>query len=928
MEWSCASCREEGRGDYNAVHPVHRCSAASRPRGSPTASGRLQHEPDRGFVNEPHPQLYGPGARGAGQARALHSLFRYKPDDGEPLHASEAPGCPPKTHVLVTSFGFYPPFNNLRDPQNPLVQLAESGVHVTAVNHWMYEAGVEEATAYAQDLGVAPHIVTRIGSFPVRRNFDLVHPPYQQHKPRAGGGWCVRGRSKGAAELAHPTELPRSERTYGCMHTKLVIVRWRDGTVRVAVTSGNLGESEWGFMAEVGHVQTFKPFQSGGQALGGTAQPPAAGPGGPRAGGAAAGASADTTTIFLTPSTGAAGDMLRQVLHRMQVLPETITALLAGANINDLAVGEFVNAQPGFHFRMPRQGAAEGGASGASATAALGKKRAAQQAVDLEDDDDMGGAEGGAELDGAAAGAGAATAKRMRAGAGSGRAGLTSPRHAVHDAFVAPDAAAPGLCRARAAQLARLSAQHLDLRRIGCAGHVALRALQRYGRLAVGALSRAASPWLRSSEAEALGESAAARPSGWSEERLRSLLATDGLLVQGSSMGQLQATTCVAWVASANGVDAASLPPAVERSIKEDFKPLDEARPAPRDAPPFVVVWPEQRVALRSTVVEMLGNLCWNVEGRAVRKVKMPRLYHYEGEPGREGLMPHAKMWLPFQLSLPSTPSRSAIPSPLAAPLLRRHRPWVVVGSANVSAAAWGRGGDAPDSACVIANWEMSYLLPNVYSLELPRAVATRVMWGAGCLQKGVEPEGLSPDERELADALCCFRTSLVAPAPHTYPIRVPPRPYEAGDMPWRGAEAAGPAYLAAVARSRSVMGGGAAASDPTDPDRDAMEQEGAGPSHPGAVDTGAPGGGDDDGFAAAWEDFELRQALAESCKAQEPQAGRAVGSAKAGAQAAEAYVVLDDDDDEQGASGLGGAAQVAGAVSVDLTVEDDDGIT
>ena len=531
-----------------------------------------------------------------------------------------------------------------------------------------------------------------------------------------------------------------------------------------------------------------------------------------------------------------------------------------------------------------------------------------QQAVDLEeDDDDMGGDAGGVEPDGAAARAGTAMAKRVRAayaqGAGSDHAASTSPRHALHDAAVAPDAAAAhGLCRARAAQLARLSAQNLDLRRIGCAGHVALRALQRYGRLAVGALSRAASPWLRSPEASSEGESAAARPSGWSEERLRALQATDGLIVQGSSMGQLQAATCVAWVASANGVDAASLPPAVERNIKEDFKPLDEARPAPRDSPPFIVVWPEQRVALRSTVVEMLGNLCWNVEGRAVRKVKMPRLHHYEGEPGREGLMPHAKMWVPFQLPLPSAPSRSAIPAPLAAPQLRRHRPWVVVGSANVSAAAWGRGGDAPDSACVIANWEMSYLLPSVYSLELPRAVATRVMWGAGCLQKGIEPEGLTPEERELADVLCCFHVSLIAPAPHTYPIRVPPRPYEAGEVPWRGAEAAGPAYQAAVARSRSVMAGGAAASDPTEQNRDAtvQEQGGAGPGHPGAVNVGARvgGGGGDDGFAAAWEDFELRRALAESCKAQEPPDGRVVGAAKAGAQA-EAYVLSDDADEQ-----------------------------
>lgn len=141
-------------------------------------------------------------------------------------------------------------------------------------------------------------------------------------------------------------------------------------------------------------------------------------------------------------------------------------------------------------------------------------------------------------------------------------------------------------------------------------------------------------------------------------------------------------------------------------------------------------------------------------------------------------------------------------------------------------------------------------------------------------MRNGTEPEGLSPEERELADVLCCFRISRVAPEQHVPPIRLPPQPYGMGDTPWRGKEAAGWAYHEAVARSRRESGMGAVGG--TD-----LEDGGCEPTlAPGAGQVIGGGGGhrllagpacgvsafDDDcaAVAAAWEDDQMQWAVAD----------------------------------------------------------------
>lgn len=497
----------------------------------------MQSNPDHIFVNVPA-QVHGPGASGAGQSHSLDSLFRFK-EDGRTMESPEAPGCPHKTHVLVSSFGLCPPFGNLRDSQNPLVQMAESGVQVTAINHWKAEGSAAEAAALAGALGVfPPSIVTRIGSFRVRKNFDLVHPPFQQHK-KQGDGWCVRGRRHSAPGLPHPSALPRELRVRGCMHTKLIMVRWSDGTLRVSVSSGNLGSSEWSFMAEVGHVQTFSAFQSGGQALGGVSRARAAAPCEADTGcGGAPAPSPATTTLFLTPSTGVAGDMLCSMLSHMQVSQATIDALLTGINFNALSTGELVIARPGFHYRTPKRTPAAA-SSAPSPLSTAGKKRGAKSEAVVSSSRRLGsdydevvlGEAAGTGLDGAPV-----PSKRARFGqlpwVEAPLLASTPCSFSADVSAAAPIKPAP-LDRKRAALLARLSSENFDLDCVGCSGHIALRALQRYGRFAVAALVNATLPW---SAPLPRGGKTASRDSLVSE-RVRTLIPIDGLLVQGSSLG-------------------------------------------------------------------------------------------------------------------------------------------------------------------------------------------------------------------------------------------------------------------------------------------------------------------------------------------------------------------------------------------------------
>ena len=861
MEWSCASCRREGKGDC----ALHSCDpeAAAQPKYTAPAAGSLQSNPEHIFVNVPA-QVYGPGASGMGQAHTLNSLFRFQ-NDGRTMQSPEAPGCPHKTHVLVSSYGLCPPFDNLRDSKNPLVQMAESGVQVTAINHWKAEGSAEEAEALAEALGVfPPSLLTRIGSFRVRKNFDLVHPPFQQHKKQG---------ERLMPDLPHPSSLPREHRVYGCMHTKLIMVRWSDGTLRVSISSGNLGTGEWSFMAEVGHVQTFSASQSGGQAMGGVSRAPDAAPCEAATGlGGASAPSPLLTTLFLTPSSGVAGDMLRSMLLSMQVSRGTIDALLTGINFNELSAGELVIAQPGFHYRMPKETPAAV-SSAPSPLSTVGKKRGAKtEAVAASShrdcDDVVFGEAAGTGLD-----RGPVPSKRARFGelprVEEPFLACTQRSFGADASATAPIIPAP-LDRKRLTLLALLSAENFDLGRVGCYGHIALRALQRYGRFAVAALVNATLPWSPLQR----GDKPVSRDS-LVTERVEMLIPVDGLLVQGSSMGGLQAATYLDWLASANGMSAkAQLPQAITMAVEGDFAPLDldGVRPAYSAQLPFAVVWPEQRAALRSTVVEALGNLCWHVGGRKAHKAKMPRLHHYQGASGREGLMPHAKMWLPFQLTGGAV-AHHTFP-PLSTAPLRRHRRWVLVGSANASAAAWGRGGNDPTKPTVISNWEASFLLPTVYALELPRAVAARAVWGASCLRNGTEPAGLSPEERELADVLCCFRISHVAPEQHVPPMRLPPQPYGVGDTPWRGKVAAGRAYHEAVVRSCREAGIGASGgADLEDGGCEPTLAPGAGHALGGSgghrLLAGAACGvsafdNDRAAVAAAWEDDQMQWAVAD----------------------------------------------------------------
>lgn len=179
----------------------------------------------------------------------LEAFFRKDIGDGKGIAEPEADGSK-KTDVLVSSFGLYDPFSNLRDPSNPLVELAEAGVRVTVVNHWCAEKSEAEAAGYAAGLGVSPAVVTRIGAHAVRRNLVLVHPPYQQHSRSAAspGQWEVRQNVFGAErkalaggkapKLPHPAVLPPGKRTYGVVHSKVFITRWDDGSLRVCVVRG------------------------------------------------------------------------------------------------------------------------------------------------------------------------------------------------------------------------------------------------------------------------------------------------------------------------------------------------------------------------------------------------------------------------------------------------------------------------------------------------------------------------------------------------------------------------------------------------------------------------------------------------------------------------------------------------------------------
>jgi hypothetical protein len=236
-----ADCQARARGIGAQRKNVNRADISS-------GASPLQPDSQRAFVNNPHPQLFKPAARGAGQCYSLDSLFRFNMSDGARMDELETPR---KTHVFVSSFELGNPYNNFQNEDNPLVCLANAGVKVTVLNEYRPEAELAEAELFAQNMGVDAKIVTRIGAHPVRKNLTLVHPPMRQHG-FVDGSWRVFfGEPKNRQSLPHPCVLPQDQREYGCMHPKLFIVRWEDGSVRVAVTSGNFGQGEWAVCAEV-----------------------------------------------------------------------------------------------------------------------------------------------------------------------------------------------------------------------------------------------------------------------------------------------------------------------------------------------------------------------------------------------------------------------------------------------------------------------------------------------------------------------------------------------------------------------------------------------------------------------------------------------------------------------------------------------------
>ena len=554
-------------------------------RQGSTASGHLN--PEQAFVNAPYEQLYGSSGCGVGQSTSVDALCSAA---GVAMQDTTSVG--PQTHLLVTTFELGEPFEMLKDlnlpakstdptnppatADNPLVQLADTGVKVTVVNHYHPEATVEEAAPFAERMGVPSSVVTRIGAHTVREGIVLVHPPMWQHRFE-NGQWLVRPRrGLDGPPLPHPCVLPPEDRQYGCMHPKLYIVRWASGTVRVAVTSGNVGRGEWGAMAEVGQVQTFR--QGGGHTLGGVPVPPPLLPT-PAVGGSDAAAEGQFSTLFVTPCSGTFGDVLRAMLLAAQVPPASVAELLAGVDFSE-AASELVLAKPGNYRRQHGGPPAAGGAvsssssSGGNSGGGCGTKRSAAEAAPA---DSEGGllAAGGGVTEGGATGGPLGPVKRARGEIQTSR--TPAPNAGVTVSLPSPHALP--LFHSLASARSQLDAELLSLSNVF--GHVALRAHQRFAVIAVGKLLTSAAPWLYSTSpasgtipAPLPGGAGGATKASTSQQRcearervqarvdgdLRALFPFQGLAMQGSSIGALSPALCRTWLASSNGVDEASLP--------------------------------------------------------------------------------------------------------------------------------------------------------------------------------------------------------------------------------------------------------------------------------------------------------------------------------------------------------------------------------
>lgn len=246
-EWSCLFCRAARRGvrwmpcGCAGAAAAAADAAASASGGAPPLRDDAPFVPsaDSVFANAPSAALYPRGAgrgcvelaslfqRGFERGCALHETVRGRA--GDPAYA--------RTDVLVSSFGMYPPYDDLALPgaaRNALAQLARGGTRVTCVNQWFWE---RDASGGGQSGGVPVAVLVRGGAHELNSGIVLVHPPMAQHKvDPATGAWTVSvGRGGGKTSLAHPTVAASPE--YGCVHPKLFLIRFGDGMLRVCVTT-------------------------------------------------------------------------------------------------------------------------------------------------------------------------------------------------------------------------------------------------------------------------------------------------------------------------------------------------------------------------------------------------------------------------------------------------------------------------------------------------------------------------------------------------------------------------------------------------------------------------------------------------------------------------------------------------------------------
>ena len=836
--WSCALCRVEhsksegpccsslGNDTRGAAAGAGRAArsggggagagAGGGMRGSiSTLSSSVSSSSSETVIPSPA-QLYGNRvsekygyAVGAGRGcPSLRSLFHRGFEDVE-IHERPSTGDARRNlrrSILVTSFGLYPPYNDLSDTNNPLLRLVRDGTAVTVVNHWFPE---KDPNRIGPQSGVPAEVCVHGGAHKLRCGIQLIHPPMIQHRvdPRTNV-WTVKGLRSTDPMCKHPSiDNGQVAKGWGCVHSKIFLVRFADGTLRVSITSGNFGESEWGGMTETLWTQDFPPlYQENPQPLGG------GGGGGSRSGGSGGGGGGGASRkeekeddeqeedLFLVPSLGDFLQNLTYGLQRMTVPQSTIDSFLKDVDFSK-ALAETVWSMPGFHSRS-RNSNEDKTAAGAKRPRDEDLCFKCKKTGHWSSDCPLTKKAAGDGRSSAGGGGGGAGAGSGSSGSGSSSGTGTGPIGAYPGGMTYPPP--PPMRPAgpvRASILNMLSAAELDPSFYGnlLSGHIRIRIIRAFQNQAAAALLsalRRVAPTLRL-------------------PKETDLLRPAALIAQTSSLGTILEGDARTWIASSNGFPDDNLakwsselnldllaqfpPPPVKLTAKAAKAAAAAAMatgaggggggtkadlPSTSRPAAFALVWPSRETALSTIIPELNANCCFNTQlVAAPRKPAFPRstLHHFSPPvnwPQRAGLVPHAKTWLPWPIS--STSSAAAVGDKLTL-----FRQWAFVTSHNTSVAALGSKDNAAGGPIRISNWETGALLPPVYHLRLPKSLARIVKAAIAAGDAAAPPAHATPAQIALWEALGCFNLLGSKPVTFAVPFRVPPLPYSLSDFPW-----------------------------------------------------------------------------------------------------------------------------------------------